>query len=106
MFFLSKNKNKKLLVFLLAFFIFSGAISAFTDVQVVSAGFWVSENGLWSDIGVSVKNCADPLKCLWAPVAIGGQAAGETVGDALKEVFRWLLMGVFTVVGILPSIAI
>jgi hypothetical protein len=98
MFFFSRNKKKKWLVFLLAFFLFSGAILAFIDTPSVFAMEGCTSNVLSAGVK-KFLGCGTVLETI-------GDFGGNIVVDTLKGAFRWLLLAVFTVVGILPSIAV
>ncbi|OGI14640.1 MAG: hypothetical protein A2878_00145 [Candidatus Moranbacteria bacterium RIFCSPHIGHO2_01_FULL_54_31] len=85
-----RNKKKNILVFFLAFFIFSGVVFAFPDVQSAHA--------------------AEP-SCLWGGLnGCVGKFLAETfigsVGDDLLLALKALLYGIFVFFGLIASVAV
>lgn len=93
MFFTAKNRKKNLTFLFVALFLFSGVIFAFSNVQSVHAQ--------------SVGCVAGPAGCALGQLGgIALEKLGISTSDAVSYPFKLILLGLFTMLGWVASVAI
>lgn len=97
--FIAKNRKKNLIVSFLALLLFSGVIFSFSDIQSVYASFM--------DCAVGNNLSQGTLTQCMLSNGTEGEVTGflEPVSNIVVTAFKWILYGIFTVLGLLTSLA-